>query len=76
MIAMAERAARTPLLSVEGVDKTFTLHLQGGKTIPVLSGLTFEVHAGECVVLGGQSGAGKSSVLKMVYGGSQADGGR
>ena len=64
------------LLSVEGVDKTFTLHLQGGKVIPVLDGLTFEVNAGECVVLGGRSGAGKSSVLKMVHGSYAVDAGR
>jgi alpha-D-ribose 1-methylphosphonate 5-triphosphate synthase subunit PhnL len=34
----------------------------------VVHQLAFEVRAGECVALGGASGAGKSSVLKMVYG--------
>jgi len=57
-----------PTLAVSGVDKTFTMHLQGGQRLPVLTRLAFEVHAGECVALGGASGAGKSSVLKMVYG--------
>lgn len=57
-----------PTLAVCGVDKTFTMHLQGGQRLPVLTRLAFEVHAGECVALGGASGAGKSSVLKMVYG--------
>jgi alpha-D-ribose 1-methylphosphonate 5-triphosphate synthase subunit PhnL len=57
-----------PILAVRGVDKTFTMHLQGGQRLPVLRELAFEVHAGECVALGGASGAGKSSVLKMVYG--------
>jgi len=57
-----------PILAVRGVDKTFTMHLQGGQRLPVLHELAFEVHAGECVALGGASGAGKSSVLKMVYG--------
>ena len=61
------RAAR-PVLSVRGVDKSFTMHLQGGQRLPVLHGLTFDVARGECVVLAGESGAGKSSVLKMVYG--------
>jgi alpha-D-ribose 1-methylphosphonate 5-triphosphate synthase subunit PhnL len=55
-------------LSVESVAKGFTLHLHGGKRLPVIEGLSFAVDAGECVVLGGPSGAGKSSVLKMLYG--------
>ena len=58
----------TPILAVSGVDKTFTMHLQGGQRLPVLTRLAFEVRAGECVALGGASGAGKSSILKMVYG--------
>jgi alpha-D-ribose 1-methylphosphonate 5-triphosphate synthase subunit PhnL len=57
-----------PILAVSGVDKTFTMHLQDGQRLPVLHELAFEVRAGECVALGGVSGAGKSSVLKMVYG--------
>ena len=57
-----------PTLAVSSVDKTFTMHLQGGQRLPVLTRLAFEVHAGKCVALGGASGAGKSSVLKMVYG--------
>jgi alpha-D-ribose 1-methylphosphonate 5-triphosphate synthase subunit PhnL len=55
-------------LSVEGVAKSFTLHLHDGKRLPVIEGLSFSLHAGECVVLGGPSGAGKSSVLKMLHG--------
>jgi alpha-D-ribose 1-methylphosphonate 5-triphosphate synthase subunit PhnL len=57
-----------PILAVSGVDKTFTMHLQDGQRLPVVHELAFEVRAGECVALGGASGAGKSSVLKMVYG--------
>jgi alpha-D-ribose 1-methylphosphonate 5-triphosphate synthase subunit PhnL len=57
-----------PILAVSGVDKTFTMHLQGGQRLPVVHELAFEVRAGECVALSGVSGAGKSSVLKMVYG--------
>ncbi|MDT3443075.1 MULTISPECIES: phosphonate C-P lyase system protein PhnL [unclassified Pseudofrankia] len=65
--------AAPPILAVSGVDKTFTMYLQGGQRLPVLRGLTFEVRAGECVALGGVSGAGKSSILKMVYGNYAAD---
>jgi alpha-D-ribose 1-methylphosphonate 5-triphosphate synthase subunit PhnL len=66
-------AVTSPILAVRGVDKTFTMHLQGGQRLPVLRGLAFEVQAGECVVLSGASGAGKSSILKMVYGNYAAD---
>jgi alpha-D-ribose 1-methylphosphonate 5-triphosphate synthase subunit PhnL len=62
-----------PILAVSGVDKTFVMHLQGGQRLPVLRGLALEVHAGECVALGGVSGAGKSTVLKMVYGNYAVD---
>ena len=57
-----------PSLVVEGLRKSFTLHLQGGTTIPVLDGLSFAVSPGECVLLAGPSGAGKSTVLKLIYG--------
>ena len=65
-----------PILAVSGVDKTFTMHLQGGQRLPVLHELAFEVRAGECVALGGASGAGKSSILKMVYGNYAVNRGR
>ncbi len=58
----------TQRLLLTGVDKSFTLHLRDGVTLPVVAGVSFHVDGGECVVLGGQSGAGKSSILKMVYG--------
>ncbi len=64
-----------PLLTVDGISKTFTVHLRGGQRLPVLSGLSFDVGPGECVVLGGPSGVGKSSVLKMVYGSYGVDDG-
>ncbi|MFG1358701.1 phosphonate C-P lyase system protein PhnL [Xanthobacter pseudotagetidis] len=67
MTARAE-PAHPPLLAVEDLAKTFTLHLKGGARLPAVAGLSFMVGAGECVALGGPSGAGKSSVLKMIYG--------
>ncbi|MDQ0644781.1 phosphonate C-P lyase system protein PhnL [Microbacterium murale] len=67
---------RGAVLSVVDVAKTFTLHLQESQRLPVLSGLTFDVPRGACVVLGGESGAGKSTVMKMIYGSYGADSGR
>lgn len=63
----------TEMISVEGLSKTFKLHLMGGTELPVIERAGLSVHAGECVVLGGPSGAGKSSILKMIYGNYLAD---
>ena len=70
------RPVTSPILAVAGVEKTFTMHLQGGQRLPVLRELAFEVNPGECVALGGASGAGKSSILKMVYGNYAVNRGR
>lgn len=55
-------------LRATGLVKTFTLHNQGGLTLPVLQGLDLAVSAGECVVVNGPSGSGKSTVLRALYG--------
>ncbi|NBX20899.1 MAG: phosphonate C-P lyase system protein PhnL [Betaproteobacteria bacterium] len=57
----------TPLLQLQGVAKRFTLHHQSGAELAVMSDASFGVHAGECVVLDGPSGMGKSTLLKMIY---------
>jgi alpha-D-ribose 1-methylphosphonate 5-triphosphate synthase subunit PhnL len=64
------------VLRVEGLAKAFTLHLQGGVIIPVLDGLDFAVAPGECLVLAGPSGQGKSTVLRLIWGSYRAQGGR
>ena len=56
------------VLAAESLGKTFTLHPRGGVTLPVFGGLDLEVGAGECVVLAGHSGSGKSSLLRCLYG--------
>ncbi len=57
----------TAMLSVHGVAKTFTLHTQGGVRIPVFHDLSLEVAAGECVMLHGPSGVGKSTLPRAMY---------
>jgi alpha-D-ribose 1-methylphosphonate 5-triphosphate synthase subunit PhnL len=56
------------MIHVENLGKFFTLHNQGGVTIPVLAGAEFSVAPGECVALTGESGAGKSTVMRILYG--------
>jgi alpha-D-ribose 1-methylphosphonate 5-triphosphate synthase subunit PhnL len=63
------------VLELTAVSKTFTMHLQGGIRLPVVAGVEFAVRAGECVVLAGRSGVGKSSILKMIFGTYRCDGG-
>ena len=66
---------QAPLLDVRDVSKTFRMHLRGGIELPVVRGVSFAVRPGECVVLGGPSGVGKSSILRMVFGNYGVDGG-
>ncbi len=65
----------TPLV-VSEVFKSFTMHLRDGIRLPVVADVSFSVAAGECVVLGGPSGIGKSSLLKMIYGNYAVDNGQ
>ncbi|MDQ0318093.1 alpha-D-ribose 1-methylphosphonate 5-triphosphate synthase subunit PhnL [Pararhizobium capsulatum DSM 1112] len=65
----------TPLV-VSDVAKSFTMHLRDGIRLPVVSAVSFSVKKGECVVLGGPSGVGKSSILKMLYGNYGVDAGQ
>jgi alpha-D-ribose 1-methylphosphonate 5-triphosphate synthase subunit PhnL len=66
----------TPAVAIDALDKSFTLHCQGGAYLPVLRGVTLAVSAGECVVLTDVSGAGKSTLLRAVYGNYRPQAGR
>ena len=63
------------VLWAQGLSKGFTLHLQGGIHIPVLSELDLQLRAGECVALSGPSGAGKTTLMRSLYGNYRASGG-
>lgn len=64
------------MIRVEAVSKTFTLHNQGSVRLPVFRDVNFSVRAGEVLVLAGASGAGKSSLLRILYGNYLPSGGR
>ena len=56
------------LLVASEVKKTFIMHMRGGVELPVVANVSFSLKGGSCAVLGGPSGVGKSSILKMLYG--------
>lgn len=64
----------TPL-AVSNLAKSFTMHLRGGICLPVVENVSFTLESGECAVLAGPSGVGKSSILKMLYGNYAVDAG-
>ncbi len=54
------------ILKTEGLAKEFFLHEQG-KTIPSCTNVDLEAHEGELTAVTGQTGVGKSTVLKCIY---------
>ena len=57
----------SPHLSVRALTKTFHLHILHGKTITGFTDVSFDVPRGAFVGIAGQSGSGKSSLLKCLY---------
>lgn len=55
------------MIEVNHLSKHFVLHNQGGVELPVLNDVSLKVAAGECLVLHGPSGTGKSTLLRSLY---------
>jgi len=56
------------MIHVRNVAKSFTLHNQDSTVIEVMQGASFAVAPGECIALTGNSGTGKSTLMRMIYG--------
>ncbi|MGV3620447.1 MAG: ATP-binding cassette domain-containing protein [Archangium sp.] len=56
----------TPVVQVEGLEKTYRLGFMGRKSVRALSGVTFDVKPGEVFGLIGPNGAGKSTCIKIL----------
>ena len=63
------------IIEIKQLHKSFTLHQQGGITLPVLKSVTLSAAGGECIALSGDSGAGKSTLLKCLYANYRAQSG-
>lgn len=55
------------MISVNNLGKHFVLHNQGGIELNVLDNISLEVKSGDCLVLHGPSGTGKSTLLRSLY---------
>ena len=54
-----------PLLAVQGVGKSFRLE---DREVRALIDVSFDVGAGECLAIVGESGAGKSTIANLILG--------
>jgi alpha-D-ribose 1-methylphosphonate 5-triphosphate synthase subunit PhnL len=55
------------VLSVDGLTKTFDMHVLGDTQVVGLDGVSFDVGEGDFLAIVGESGSGKSSLLKCLY---------
>lgn len=64
-----------PVLEAKNLNKSFTLHNQGKTSFIVFKNINLNVYAGECIVLHGESGQGKSTLLRCLYANYLSDSG-
>ena len=54
-----------PLLSLQGISKLFQIE---DREVRALTDVSFDVRAGECLAIVGESGAGKSTIANLILG--------
>jgi biotin transport system ATP-binding protein len=62
-----------PLFSISNLTKTFSPG--DGASIPALSGINLAIHSGECLLISGANGSGKTVLMLILAGLMDADGG-
>ncbi|MBA3996086.1 MAG: ABC transporter ATP-binding protein [Candidatus Accumulibacter sp.] len=62
-----------PLVALRDIVKTYR---RGQQVVPVLSGISFDIAAGEFLALMGPSGSGKSTLLNLIAGIDRPDSGQ
>ena len=67
-----ERPAKSPTASRE---TAVALRVAGLARYPKVKGVSFELHSGEVLGIGGLVGAGRSELARLIYGADRADGG-
>jgi alpha-D-ribose 1-methylphosphonate 5-triphosphate synthase subunit PhnL len=55
------------ILEVHQLQKDFHMHLIDGRVIKPFTNLSFQVSKGGLFMIGGKSGAGKTTILKCIY---------
>ena len=56
------------MIQINNLNKSFQLYNQNDTNINVFKNINFRVNKGEVVALTGNSGTGKSTLLKLIYG--------
>ena len=56
------------MIEIKNLNKSFKLYNQNNTNICVFENINFKVQKGEVVALTGNSGTGKSTLLKLIYG--------
>lgn len=66
-------SSEQPVVSLRNIVKGYR---RGQQTVPVLTGITFDIMAGEFLALMGPSGSGKSTLLNLIAGIDRPDSGQ
>jgi len=72
-VSAAAGDGATPIVQLVDIVKTYR---RGAQIVPVLSGISFDIAAGEFLALMGPSGSGKSTLLNLIAGIDRPDSGQ